>query len=196
MTCKSTLGHTVLSSWTGVPLPQKHNGSGLLQCDPCEGGEHQVVRAIGGWGVARALSTSFSSCSGEEGPKQWRRALLSCSSLCAHMWAVQGVECLCPSVGKKGGTRAYVGRWGLFVCLVFLGVLLLFHGRAWSWGVRLGCRPFLMNRPLDSGEPSLNHLSPRFRGWLVRRLCYFLWSLEQHIPTSSDASQMIMENTG
>ncbi|XP_038960496.1 glycerol-3-phosphate acyltransferase 2, mitochondrial isoform X2 [Rattus norvegicus] len=36
----------------------------------------------------------------------------------------------------------------------------------------------------------------RFRGWLVRRLCYFLWSLEQHIPTSSDASQMIMENTG
>ncbi|XP_036041698.1 glycerol-3-phosphate acyltransferase 2, mitochondrial isoform X3 [Onychomys torridus] len=36
----------------------------------------------------------------------------------------------------------------------------------------------------------------RFRGWLVRRLCYFLWSLEQHIPTSSDASQKIMENTG
>ncbi|CAO2578916.1 Glycerol-3-phosphate acyltransferase 2, mitochondrial [Lemmus lemmus] len=36
----------------------------------------------------------------------------------------------------------------------------------------------------------------RFRGWLVRRLCYFLWSLEQHIPASSDASQKIMENTG
>ncbi|EDL28188.1 mCG142632 [Mus musculus] len=36
----------------------------------------------------------------------------------------------------------------------------------------------------------------RFRGWLVRRLCYFLWSLEQHIPTSFDASQKIMENTG
>ncbi|KAL6087376.1 hypothetical protein STEG23_016677 [Scotinomys teguina] len=36
----------------------------------------------------------------------------------------------------------------------------------------------------------------RFRGWLVRRLCYFLWSLEQHIPTSSDASQKIMESTG
>ncbi|XP_040602187.1 glycerol-3-phosphate acyltransferase 2, mitochondrial isoform X4 [Mesocricetus auratus] len=36
----------------------------------------------------------------------------------------------------------------------------------------------------------------RFRGWLVRRLCYFLWSLEQHIPTSSDVSQKIMENTG
>ncbi|XP_028612028.1 glycerol-3-phosphate acyltransferase 2, mitochondrial isoform X4 [Grammomys surdaster] len=36
----------------------------------------------------------------------------------------------------------------------------------------------------------------RFRGWLVRRLCYFLWSLEQHIPTSSDTSQKIMENTG
>ncbi|XP_051001009.1 glycerol-3-phosphate acyltransferase 2, mitochondrial-like [Acomys russatus] len=36
----------------------------------------------------------------------------------------------------------------------------------------------------------------RFRGWLVRRLCYFLWSLEQHIPTSSDISQKIMENAG
>ncbi|XP_031227677.1 glycerol-3-phosphate acyltransferase 2, mitochondrial isoform X3 [Mastomys coucha] len=36
----------------------------------------------------------------------------------------------------------------------------------------------------------------RFRGWLVRRLCYFLWSLEQHIPISSDVSQKIMENTG
>ncbi|XP_052037437.1 glycerol-3-phosphate acyltransferase 2, mitochondrial isoform X2 [Apodemus sylvaticus] len=36
----------------------------------------------------------------------------------------------------------------------------------------------------------------RFRGWLVRRLCYFLWSLEQHIPTSSDASQKIMESPG
>nr|XP_045004252.1 glycerol-3-phosphate acyltransferase 2, mitochondrial isoform X4 [Jaculus jaculus] len=36
----------------------------------------------------------------------------------------------------------------------------------------------------------------RFRGWLVRRLCYFLWSLEQHIPTSCDASPKIMESTG
>lgn len=92
MTCKSTLGHAVPSSWTGVPLPQKHNGSGLLQCDPCEGGEYQVVRTIG------AHVPSVHTCG------------LS-----------QGVECLCPSVGKKGGTRAYVGRWGLFVCLVFLG---------------------------------------------------------------------------
>lgn len=34
--------------WAGVPLPQKHNGPGLLQCDPGEGGEYQVVTA-GGW---------------------------------------------------------------------------------------------------------------------------------------------------
>ncbi|XP_016065131.1 PREDICTED: glycerol-3-phosphate acyltransferase 2, mitochondrial isoform X5 [Miniopterus natalensis] len=36
----------------------------------------------------------------------------------------------------------------------------------------------------------------RFRGWLVRKLCYFLWSLEQHIPTCWDASQKVMESTG
>ncbi|XP_029421955.1 glycerol-3-phosphate acyltransferase 2, mitochondrial isoform X2 [Nannospalax galili] len=36
----------------------------------------------------------------------------------------------------------------------------------------------------------------RFRGWLVRRLCYFLWSLEQHIPVSSSASQKTVESTG
>ncbi|XP_012497438.1 PREDICTED: glycerol-3-phosphate acyltransferase 2, mitochondrial isoform X2 [Propithecus coquereli] len=36
----------------------------------------------------------------------------------------------------------------------------------------------------------------RFRGWLVRRLCYFLWSLEQHIPPCQDAPQKIMESTG
>uniref|UniRef100_A0A452R682 Glycerol-3-phosphate acyltransferase 2, mitochondrial n=1 Tax=Ursus americanus TaxID=9643 RepID=A0A452R682_URSAM len=36
----------------------------------------------------------------------------------------------------------------------------------------------------------------RFRGWLVRRLCYFLWSLEQPIPPGQDAPQKIMESTG
>uniref|UniRef100_A0A2I3HPR4 Glycerol-3-phosphate acyltransferase 2, mitochondrial n=1 Tax=Nomascus leucogenys TaxID=61853 RepID=A0A2I3HPR4_NOMLE len=36
----------------------------------------------------------------------------------------------------------------------------------------------------------------RFRGWLVRRLCYFLWSLEQHISPCQDAPQKIMESTG
>ncbi|XP_058390540.1 glycerol-3-phosphate acyltransferase 2, mitochondrial isoform X2 [Diceros bicornis minor] len=36
----------------------------------------------------------------------------------------------------------------------------------------------------------------RFRGWLVRRLCYFLWSLEQHIPPCRDAPKKIMESTG
>nr|KAF6328808.1 glycerol-3-phosphate acyltransferase 2, mitochondrial [Pipistrellus kuhlii] len=36
----------------------------------------------------------------------------------------------------------------------------------------------------------------RFRGWLVRRLCYFLWSLEQHVPPCWDASQKVMESTG
>ncbi|XP_066228415.1 glycerol-3-phosphate acyltransferase 2, mitochondrial-like isoform X1 [Saccopteryx leptura] len=35
----------------------------------------------------------------------------------------------------------------------------------------------------------------RFRGWLVRRLCYFLWSLEQHIPPCQDAAQKVMEST-
>ncbi|XP_006903283.1 PREDICTED: glycerol-3-phosphate acyltransferase 2, mitochondrial-like [Elephantulus edwardii] len=36
----------------------------------------------------------------------------------------------------------------------------------------------------------------RYRGWLVRRLCYFLWSLEQHIPPCQNVSQQIMENPG
>uniref|UniRef100_A0A8C0DLX5 Glycerol-3-phosphate acyltransferase 2, mitochondrial n=1 Tax=Balaenoptera musculus TaxID=9771 RepID=A0A8C0DLX5_BALMU len=36
----------------------------------------------------------------------------------------------------------------------------------------------------------------RFRGWLVRRLCYFLWSLEQHIPPCQDAPQKIVESAG
>ncbi|XP_032508815.1 glycerol-3-phosphate acyltransferase 2, mitochondrial isoform X1 [Phocoena sinus] len=36
----------------------------------------------------------------------------------------------------------------------------------------------------------------RFRGWLVRRLCYFLWSLEQHIPPCQDAPQKVVESTG
>ncbi|XP_035127436.3 glycerol-3-phosphate acyltransferase 2, mitochondrial isoform X2 [Callithrix jacchus] len=36
----------------------------------------------------------------------------------------------------------------------------------------------------------------RFRGWLVRRLCYFLWSLEQHIPSCQDTPQKILESTG
>ncbi|XP_019515558.1 PREDICTED: glycerol-3-phosphate acyltransferase 2, mitochondrial isoform X4 [Hipposideros armiger] len=35
----------------------------------------------------------------------------------------------------------------------------------------------------------------RFRGWLVRRLCYFLWSLEQHIPPCWDVPQKVMEST-
>uniref|UniRef100_A0A5F9CPG9 Glycerol-3-phosphate acyltransferase 2, mitochondrial n=1 Tax=Oryctolagus cuniculus TaxID=9986 RepID=A0A5F9CPG9_RABIT len=34
----------------------------------------------------------------------------------------------------------------------------------------------------------------RFRGWLVRRLCYFLWSLEQHVPPCQDIPQKIMES--
>uniref|UniRef100_F7I3F2 GPAT/DHAPAT C-terminal domain-containing protein n=1 Tax=Callithrix jacchus TaxID=9483 RepID=F7I3F2_CALJA len=36
----------------------------------------------------------------------------------------------------------------------------------------------------------------RFRDWLVRRLCYFLWSLEQHIPSCQDTPQKILESTG
>ncbi|XP_054431495.1 glycerol-3-phosphate acyltransferase 2, mitochondrial isoform X2 [Pteronotus mesoamericanus] len=36
----------------------------------------------------------------------------------------------------------------------------------------------------------------RFRGWLVRRLCYFLWSLEQHIPPCGDELQKVMESAG
>ncbi|XP_069869409.1 glycerol-3-phosphate acyltransferase 2, mitochondrial-like isoform X2 [Dipodomys merriami] len=36
----------------------------------------------------------------------------------------------------------------------------------------------------------------RFRGWLVRRLCYFLWSLEQHITPCQDTPQKIMESPG
>uniref|UniRef100_F1SU50 Glycerol-3-phosphate acyltransferase 2, mitochondrial n=1 Tax=Sus scrofa TaxID=9823 RepID=F1SU50_PIG len=36
----------------------------------------------------------------------------------------------------------------------------------------------------------------RFRGWLFWRFCYFLWSLEQHIPPCQDAPEKIMESTG
>ncbi|XP_006873612.1 PREDICTED: glycerol-3-phosphate acyltransferase 2, mitochondrial [Chrysochloris asiatica] len=36
----------------------------------------------------------------------------------------------------------------------------------------------------------------RFRGWLVRKLCYFLWSMEQQIPPCQDALQKIMESPG
>ncbi|XP_045139869.1 glycerol-3-phosphate acyltransferase 2, mitochondrial [Echinops telfairi] len=36
----------------------------------------------------------------------------------------------------------------------------------------------------------------RFRGWLVRRLCYFLWSMEQQIPSCQDIPQKILESPG
>ncbi|XP_036118337.1 glycerol-3-phosphate acyltransferase 2, mitochondrial [Molossus molossus] len=36
----------------------------------------------------------------------------------------------------------------------------------------------------------------RFRGWLVRRLCYFLWSLELRIQPCGDDPQKVMESTG
>lgn len=87
----------------------------------------------------------------------------------------------------------------------------------WEWGpdrqllpklrcsraMGLGCEPCLMAYSLwapTGGGPSEGS-SPysgavlRFRGWLVRRLCYFLWSLEQHIPPCWDASQKVMEST-
>ncbi|XP_048208301.1 glycerol-3-phosphate acyltransferase 2, mitochondrial [Perognathus longimembris pacificus] len=66
--------------------------------------------------------------------------------------------------------------------------------------------------PLLCGQESLFHRSimdlgfcnvilvkeenTRFRGWLVRRLCYFLWSLEQHISPCQDTPQKIMESPG
>lgn len=62
-------GHLSLPSWAGVSLPQKHNGSGLLRCDPCEGGEHQVVGARVQVAGCMGPVVSFSSCNGKkEGP--------------------------------------------------------------------------------------------------------------------------------
>ncbi|GAB1286858.1 Glycerol-3-phosphate acyltransferase 2, mitochondrial [Apodemus speciosus] len=75
----------------------------------------------------------------------------------------------------------------------FLGKYRPFMGRCCqtctpkSWGIPL---------PQKHNGSGLLQCDPWFRGWLVRRLCYFLWSLEQHIPTSSDASQKIMESPG
>lgn len=67
-----------------------------------------------------------------------------------------------------------------------------------------GCDSSLMHYPLWAlvGGKLLKDLPLasgavfRFRGWLVRRLCYFLWSLEQHIPPCWDASQKVLESTG
>lgn len=106
-----------LPSWLGVPLPQKHNGSGLLQCDPGEGREHQVARARGaGWWVARALcGIIFFLQWGKKGPcpllhnhSKLRQALLSSTSSHEHVWVAHWVSSRCaPSVGKwvEIGTR-------------------------------------------------------------------------------------------
>lgn len=68
---KAPRGHAVsIPSWAGVPLPQKHNGSGLLQCNPGEGGEHQVEL-----GVGRALLGVIFFLLGKEDPQVGRGRL-------------------------------------------------------------------------------------------------------------------------
>ncbi|XP_066863298.1 glycerol-3-phosphate acyltransferase 2, mitochondrial isoform X1 [Kogia breviceps] len=60
----------------GVPLPQKHNGSRLLQCDPGEGGEHQVSGLAGSEAllflvVTGAAHTPLPGCPTEDRGKHW-----------------------------------------------------------------------------------------------------------------------------
>ncbi|KAB1256769.1 Glycerol-3-phosphate acyltransferase 2; mitochondrial [Camelus dromedarius] len=75
----------------------------------------------------------------------------------------------------------------------------LFHRSIMDLGF---CSVILVKEENTSREWALRDLPPalgavpRFRGWLVRRLCCFLWSLEQHIPPCQDAPQKIMESTG
>lgn len=83
---KATQRHAVsVPSWAGVPLPQKHNGSGLLRCDPSEGGEHQVVRAKGEW-VGPALWCHFLPLKGKKDS--------SCPLLRTHRRGEAGLELL------------------------------------------------------------------------------------------------------
>ena len=65
-TLKAPQGLAVCPFPAGVPLPQKHNGPRLLQCDPGEGRQHQVVRAGGGvrWWAGPCFVVSFSSFDG------------------------------------------------------------------------------------------------------------------------------------
>lgn len=82
---KATQRHAIsVPSWAGVPLPQKHNGSGLLRCDPGEGGEYQVVRAKGGW-LGPALWCHFLPLMGKKD---------SCPLLCTHRCGEAGLELL------------------------------------------------------------------------------------------------------
>lgn len=89
-------------SLAGVPLPQKHNGSRLLQRDPGEGREHQVVRAgcgqgpwvPGCWGPA--LWYHFFSFD-EEGPLPL---------LQSHRWGQTGLELSCISFCELSGLES------------------------------------------------------------------------------------------
>ncbi|KAH0503343.1 Glycerol-3-phosphate acyltransferase 2, mitochondrial [Microtus ochrogaster] len=99
------------------------------------------------------------------------------------------------------GTRFWSSGFGMKMEAItpFLGKYRPFMGRCCQTCTPKSWESLFHRSIMDLGFCNVilvKEENTRFRGWLVRRLCYFLWSLEQHIPTSSDASQKIMENTG
>ncbi|KFO27354.1 Glycerol-3-phosphate acyltransferase 2, mitochondrial [Fukomys damarensis] len=81
----------------------------------------------------------------------------------------------------------------------FLGKYRPFVGRCCQTCTPKSWESFFHRSLMDLGFCNVilvKEENTRFRGWLVRRLCCFLWSLEQHIPPCLDASQKIMESTG
>ncbi|XP_021113665.1 glycerol-3-phosphate acyltransferase 2, mitochondrial isoform X3 [Heterocephalus glaber] len=81
----------------------------------------------------------------------------------------------------------------------FLGKYRPFVGRCCQTCTPKSWESFFHRSLMDLGFCNVilvKEENTRFRGWLVRRLCCFLWSLEQRIPPCRDAPQKIMESTG
>uniref|UniRef100_H0V9W7 Glycerol-3-phosphate acyltransferase 2, mitochondrial n=1 Tax=Cavia porcellus TaxID=10141 RepID=H0V9W7_CAVPO len=81
----------------------------------------------------------------------------------------------------------------------FLGKYRPFVGRCCQTCTPKSWESFFHRSLMDLGFCNVilvKEENTRFRGWLVRRLCCFLWSLEQSIPPCQDASQKIMESPG
>ncbi|XP_013378277.1 PREDICTED: glycerol-3-phosphate acyltransferase 2, mitochondrial [Chinchilla lanigera] len=81
----------------------------------------------------------------------------------------------------------------------FLGKYRPFVGRCCQTCTPKSWESFFHRSLMDLGFCNVilvKEENTRFRGWLVRRLCCFLWSLEQRIPTCRDAPKKILESTG
>lgn len=114
------------TSLAGVPLPQKHNGPRLLQCDPGEGGEHQVVRATD-WSRVGDRAPWVQGC---WGPAFWchfladrkRRAPSSVPQACreGQTWSSPAV----PSVSMCGLPTVFQA----------VNLSLTQQGEGWEWG--------------------------------------------------------------